>query len=164
MDRPEVPTRPYVELNPLPQPAVLDVPVLFSVRDFLVADSFHLPRVRSRVRDAHRDQVLAAMDLRRDVKFKWQVAAFMRAHFLAVDVNVRAIINRAEAKQDDLVRGGRIDIDGAPVPRDAGVVPQVGELGLPGGGHARGPDVCRRAELADVERTGGVGEEIPVTV
>ena len=98
---------PHLELDALPGAAGLDVPILLSVRDLGVFDSFDLVRFCSRIGDAHCQLVLSRMEQRSNVKLNRQITAFVRTELLPVEVNLSAIVHGAKPHQRDLPRRQR---------------------------------------------------------
>ena len=96
-----------LDLDALPKAAGLDVPILLSVRDLGVFDSFDLVRFCARIGDAHCQLVLSRMEQRSNVKLNRQITAFVRTELLPVEVNLSAIVHGAKPHQRDLPRRQR---------------------------------------------------------
>ena len=164
VDGAQVNPGPNLEFDTLPKAAGLDVPTLFAVGDFRVTDAFHSIRLRPRVHHAHRNLVFPRVHHGSDVKFKRDVAAFVRSNFYPVDVDRGEIIDRAKMQQDGLARRNCLQGYGTPVPGNAGVIPQVRKLGLPRGGNTCRAHMGSVCELLHIQGAGRVRQEMPVSV
>jgi hypothetical protein len=124
--------RAIIDFHALPQAAGLDIPILLAMWDFRITDALdNLTGFGSGVGDADGNLVFAHADQGSDVDFKGQVPALVRARLLAVDVNLRRVVNGAKAQEHHLVSRGRLQRDRPPVPRHPSVIAQVSELRLP---------------------------------
>ena len=166
-NRVDVQRRPDVEPHWLPEPAVLDVPVLLAARQLVVVE-LRKPRVaapacRRGVDDADDQLVGAGLDPARDVEREGRVRPFMAARGLPIHEDVGLIVDGTKAQQHALrdLRGR--DREPCAVPRDADVVAQVGELCVPREADlGRAP--TRGRQRRDLECRARIGDQLPARV
>ena len=101
--------RAIVEFHALPKAAGLDIPILLAMGDFRITNALDdLTGFGPGVGDAHRHLVFTRVEQGSDVDFKGQISALVRAGLLAVDVNLRGIIDGAKTQERHLVSRGRL--------------------------------------------------------
>jgi hypothetical protein len=75
----------------------------------------------------------------------------MQTSTLAVDEDLRQIINRSEFEQDRLPGFDGSKIDRPAILRDAAVISQILELRIPGEGNPDNPPVFQCSQILDFE-------------
>ena len=97
--------RAVIDFHALPEAAGLDIPILLAMRDFRVVDALdNLTGFGPRVGDAHGHLVFTGVEQGSDVDFKGQIPTLVRAGLLAVNVDLRRVIDRAKTQEHHLVR------------------------------------------------------------
>ena len=145
-DGPQVVGRAALQEHALPDAADRPVPALLAVRDLGEGVAEVGVRVGTGIHHPH-DELVVLVETQRGVDrdLERQIAALVLPEQDAVEPHRGEVVHRAEAEEVDGLFTDQplrlLPVEGAAVPGQAGIVAQVGKLGLPGSRHLNRPQL-----------------------
>src|SRR5947209_2296772 len=157
--------RTKLHAHALPDSAILQIPVLLSMRNFVVhhlrAERLVKLFVHRRIDDSHSQVVHSRFDRVRNIECEGRVTALVRAHGNAVDKHFCKVIDSAELENYLACVTVLWRLETSAVPGNAHVVTQIFVENGPRYANAGAPPPCRVLEIVDLQIACWVSKQAP---